>query len=194
MRHKLLTALVAAVTAGAASAQVTGSFATDTSAFRSNPTATHVAISSGSLTNSVLADPGINEHGTFDLDPRLGEPLGPSRDLWSSDVMAVDEGSGRSSVDSDAIQAQRNVLFRKLDLLLRADIRSSPVYFGVDREVKFVEHHDYQPGIPVPIGISYRGGQQRLAFFGELTPILDPAFATPLGWGGGIGIRLYFGR
>jgi hypothetical protein len=194
MRHKLLTALVAAVTAGAASAQVTGSFATDTSAFRSNPTATHVAISSGSLTNSVLADPGINEHGTFDLDLRLGEPLEPSRELWSSDVMAVDEGSGRSSVDSDAIQAQRNVLFRKLDLLLRADIRSSPVYFGVDREIKFVEHHDYQPGIPVPVGISYRRGQQRLAFFGELAPILDPASITSMGWGGGIGIKFYFGR
>jgi hypothetical protein len=153
-----------------------------------------VAISSGSLTNSVLADPGINEHGTFDLDLRLGEPLGPSRELWSSDVMAVDEGAGWSFVDSDAIQAQRDVLFHKLDLLLRADIRSSPVYFGVDHEVKFVEHHDYQPGIPVPIGISYRGGQQRLAIFGELTPILDSAFASPLGWGGGIGIRFYFGR
>ena len=194
MRHKLLTALVAAVTAGAASAQVTGSFATDTSAFRSKPTGPHVAISFGSLTNSVLADPGISELGTFDLDPRFGEPLEPSREHWSSDVMAVDEGVGRSFVDSDAIQAQRQVLFHKLDLLLRADIRSSPVYFGVDREVKFVEHHDYQPGIPVPIGISYRGGQQRLAIFGELTPILDLGSVTSPGWGGGIGIRYYFGR
>jgi hypothetical protein len=194
MRHKLLTALVAAVTASAAMAQVTGSLATDRSAFQSNPTGTHVAISSGSLTNSVPADPGINEHGTFDLDPRLGEPIGPSRELWSSDLLAVDEGAGRTFVDSDAIQAQRGALFQKLDLLLRADIRSSPVYFGVDREVKFVEHHDYQPGIPVPIGMSYRKAQQRLVFFGELTPILDPASATALGWGGGIGIRFYFGR
>jgi hypothetical protein len=194
MRHKLLTALLAAVTAGAASAQVAGSFATDTSAFRSDPAATHVAISSDSLTNSVLADPGVNEHGTFDLGPVLGEPLGPSRELWSSDVMAVDGGAGGSFVDPDAIQVQRDVLFHKLDLLLRADIRSSPVYFGVDREVKFVEHHDYQPGIPVPVGISYRRGQQRLAFFGELAPILDPASPTSLGWGGGIGIRFYFGR
>jgi len=56
------------------------------------------------------------------------------------------------------------------------------------------EHHDYQPGIPVPVGISYRRGQQRLAFFGELAPILDPASPASLGWGGGIGIRFYFGR
>ena len=194
MRHKLLTALVTAVTAGAASAQVTGLFATDTSAFRSNPTRTHVAISSGSLTNSVLADPGINERGTFDLDLRLGEPLGPSRELWSSDVMAVDQGAGRSFVDSDAIQPQRDVLFHKLDLLLRAETHVSPIYFGRDSEVKFVEHHDYHPGLPVPVGISYRRHQQPLAFFAELAPIFHPAPTTSLGWGGGIGIRFNFGR
>lgn len=187
MRHKLLTALLAAVTAGAASAQVAGLFASDTSALRSNPVTTHVAISSGSLTNSLLSGPGINEQGTFDLDPMLGKTLVPSGKLWLSDAMAVD-------VVPDAIQAQRDVLFHKLDLLLRADTRSSPVYFGVNSEVKFVEHHDYQPGFPVPLGISYRRGHQRLAFFGELAPILDPASSSSLGWGGGVGIRFYFGR
>jgi hypothetical protein len=194
MRHKLLTALLAAVTAGAASAQVAGSFATDTSAFRSDPAATHVAISSGSLTNSVLADPGINEHGTFDLGPMLGEPLVPRREIWSSDVMAVDVGAGRSFEDPDAILAQRDVLFHKLDLLLRAFTPSSPVYFGVDHEVKFVEHHDYQPGIPVPVGMAYSMPQKRWTVFTEFAPILDPGSITSLGWGGGIGIRFYFGR
>jgi hypothetical protein len=194
MRRKLLTALLAALTAGAASAQVAGSFATDTSVFRSDPAVAHVVISSGGLTNSVVAGSGVNEHGAFDSDPVLGESLVPSGKLWSSDVMAVDGGAGRSFEDPYDIQAQRDVLFHKLDLLLRADIRSSPVYFGVDDEVKFVEHHDYQPGIPVPFGISHRSGQQRLVFFGELAPILDPASTMSLGWGGGIGIRFYFGR
>ena len=194
MRHKLLTALLAAVTAGATSAQVAGSFATDTNAFRSDPAATHVAISSGSLTNSVLADPGINEHGTFDLGPMLREPPVASRELWSSDAMVVDGKAGGSFVDPDAIRAQRNVLFHKLDLLLRAYTPSSPVYFGVDHEVKFVEHHDYQPGIPVPVGMSYSMPQKRWTFFTEFAPILDPASATSMGWGGGIGIRFYFGR
>ena len=182
------------VTAGLASAQVAGSFATDTSAFRSNPAATNAAISSGSLTNSVLADPGINEHGTFDLGPMLGEPLDPSRVLWSSDVMAVDKGAGGSFVDPNAIQTQRDVLFHKLDLLLRAGIRSSPVYFGVDSEVRFVEHHDYQPGIPLPVGMSYSTPQKRWTFFTEFAPILEPGSISSLGWGGGIGIRFYFGR
>jgi hypothetical protein len=124
----------------------------------------------------------------------LGEPLVPSRKLWLSDAMAVDAAVERSFVVPDGIQAQRDVLFHKLDLLLRADTRSSPVYFGVDSEVKFVEHHDYKPGFPVPFGISYRRGQQRLAFFGELAPILDAAPSSSLGWGGGVGIRFYFGR
>jgi hypothetical protein len=194
MRHKLLTALVAVVTAGEVSAQVAGSFATNTSAFRSDPAATLVAISPGSLTNSVLADPGNDEYGTFDLGPMLGEPLVASRGLWSSDVMAVDGKAGGSFVDPDAIEAQRELLFRKLDLLLRTYTPSSPVYFGVDHEVKFVEHHDYQPGIPVPVGMSYSMPQKRWTLFTEFAPILDPGSITSLGWGGGIGIRFYFGR
>ena len=194
MRHKLLTAMLAAATAGAASAQVAGSIAADTSAVRSDPAAPHVVISSGSLTNSVLADPGINEHGTFDSGPMLGESLVASRELWSSDAMAVDGKAGGSLVDPDAIQAQREVLFHKLDLLLRAYTPSSPVYFGVDSEVKFVEHHDYQPGIPVPVGMAYSMPQKRWTFFTEFAPILDPGSMTSLGWGGGFGIRFYFGR
>ena len=194
MRHKLMTALLVTVTAGAASAQVADSYGRDINALRSNPVTTHAAISSSSLTNSFLAGPGINEQGTLDLGPMLGEPLVQNTKLWSSNVMAVDGEVGRSLVVPGGIQAQRDVLFHKLDLLLRAEVRSSPVYFGVDSEVKFVEHHDYQPGIPAPVGVSYWKGQQRFSFFSEFAPILDPAPATLLGWGGGIGIRFYFGR
>lgn len=61
---------------------------------------------------------------------------------------------GRSFVDPDGIQVQGDGFFHKLDLLLRADSRGSPVYFGVDREFKFVEHHDNWRGIPAPVGIS----------------------------------------
>lgn len=194
MRNKLVTALLVSVTAGAASAQVAVSSGSDINALQSNLVTTHAAISSSSLTNSVPADPSINEQGTFDLGHMLGEPVGPSVERWPSDIMPVDGELGWSLVVQDGIQAQRDVLFRKLDLLLRAEVRSSPVYFGVDSEVKFVEHHDYQPGIPAPVGVSYWKGQQRFSFFAELAPILDPAPATLLGWGGGIGIRFYFGR
>jgi len=194
MCHKLMTALLVAVTAGMASAQVAGSSGSDTNALRSNPATVHVAISAGSLTNSVLADPGIDVQGTFDLEPMLGEPLVPSRKLWLSDVMAVDGGFRRSSVDPEGIQVQRDILFHNLDLLLQTDTPSAPVYFGVDSEVKFVEHHNYQPGIPVPVGMSYPMRQKRWTFFTEFAPIVDTAPITALGWGGGVGIRLYFGR
>ena len=194
MRNKVVTVLLVSITASVASAQAAGSSGSDPSALWSDSAASHVATSSGSLTHSVLAGPGINEQGSFGLGSRLGEPLGPSRKIWLSDVMAVDGGMGRSLIDPDGIQVQGNVLFHTLDLLLRADTRCSPVYFGVDPEVKFVEHHDYQPGLPVPVGISYRRRQQPLAFFAELAPIFHPAPTTSLGWGGGIGIRFNFGR
>jgi hypothetical protein len=124
----------------------------------------------------------------------LGAPLSPSRKPWLSDVMAVDGGVGRPFVDPDGIQVQGDVFFHKLDLLLRADSRGSPVYFGVDPEFKFIEHHDNRRGIPAPVGISYRRQHQPLTFFAELAPIIDPAPTTSLGWGAGVGIRFYFGR
>ena len=194
MHNRLVTVLLISITAGVASAQAAGSYGSDPNALWSNPAMSHVATSSGSLTNPGLAGPSINEQNSIGLGPMLSEPLGPNRKPWLSDVMAVGGGVGRSFVDPDSIQVQGNVLFHTLDLLLRADTRCSPVYFGVDPEVKFIEHHDYQPGLPVPVGISYRRQQQPLAFFAELAPIFHPAPTTSLGWGGGIGIRFNFGR
>jgi hypothetical protein len=156
MHNRLVTVLLISITAGVASAQAAGSYGSDPNALWSNPAISHVATSSGSLTNPGLAGPSINEQGPIGLGPMLSEPLGPNRKPWLSDVMAVGGGVGRSFVDPDSIQVQGNVLFHTLDLLLRADTRCSPVYFGVHPEVKFIEHHDYQPGLPVqsasPIG------------------------------------------
>ena len=194
MWNKLMAALLVAVTAGAASAQVAGSSGNGPNGLQSSPATADVATSPGSLTNSVQAGPVINESASSGLGPMIGEPHGRSMKPAPSDRMAVDGAEGWSFEDLEGVQVQRDILFRKLDLLVRADTRSSPVYFGVDREIRFVEHHDYQPGIPAPIGISYRRGHQRWAFFAELTPILEVAPTTPLGWGGGVGIRFYFGR
>jgi len=155
---------------------------------------THLATSADILTNSVLADPGNGEQDILGRELTLVDPLVPIRQPLLSDVMTVDGGFGRSSVDPEGIQVQRDILFHNLDLLLQADTRSAPVYFGVDSEVKFVEHHNYQPGIPVPVGMSYPMRQKRWTFFTEFAPILDTAPITALGWGGGVGIRFYFGR
>ena len=194
MCHRLITALLVAVTAGVANAQMAGSSASDTNALRTNPAMTHLATSADILTNSVLADPDNGEQDTLGRELTLVDPVVPIRQPLLSDVMAVDGGFGRSSVDPEGIQVQRDILFHNLDLLLQADTRSAPVYFGVDSEVKFVEHHNYQPGIPVPVGMSYPMRQKRWTFFTEFAPILDTAPITALGWGGGVGIRFYFGR
>jgi hypothetical protein len=182
--------LAVLVTAGATSAQVIGSSGNDIYEIMSDA----VATSSGGLSNSVLADARASEQFAFGPGPALREPLLSSRKFSSSDVMAVDGGVGWSFVLPDEIQAQRDDLFRKLDLLLRAKTRRSPVLFGIDRELKFVEHQENQPGIPAPLGFSLPMPKQRLKFFGELTPILDPAPATFMGWGAGIGIKFNLGR
>ena len=194
MCHRLITALLVAVTAGVANAQMAGSSASDTNALRTNLAMTHLATSADILTNSVLADPGNGEQGTLGRELTLVDPLVPIRQPLLSDVMTLDGGLGGSFADPDGIQVQRDILFHNLDLLLQADTRSAPVYFGVDSEVKFVEHHNYQPGIPVPVGMSYPMRQKRWTFFTEFAPILDTAPITALGWGGGVGIRFYFGR
>jgi hypothetical protein len=193
MRNKLTTALLASITAGAASAQVVGSFGGDTNALQSNPATAQVAASSGNVTNTFQPGPAINQSGSFGLGPMIGEPLGLGMKPGLSDKMAVDGGEGWSFADPDAIRLQGDVLLHKFDLL-RADTRGSPVYFGRDNDIKFVEHHENRPGIPAPVGISYPLREQRLEFFGEIAPILDAAPTTSLGWGGGVGIRFYLGR
>ena len=65
---------------------------------------------------------------------------------------------------------------------------------GRDSDIRFVESHTYRPGIPAPVGLSYRMPSQGLQFFAEIAPILDATPDTSLGWGGGIGIRFYLGR
>ena len=194
MCHRLITALLVAATTEVANAQMAGSSASDTNALRTNPAMAHVATSPYILTNSVLADPGNGEQDILGRELTLVDPLVPIRQPLLSDVMTVDGGLGGSFAVPDGIQVQRETLFHNLDLLLQADTRSAPVYFGVDSEVKFVEHHNYQPGIPVPVGLSYPLPQKRWTFFTEFAPILDTAPITALGWGGGVGIRFYFGR
>jgi hypothetical protein len=194
MCHKLITALLLAVTAGVANAQLADSSKGDASALRSHPAITNMATSADSLTNSVLANPGIDEQDTFGPEPMLGEPFVPSREPWLSEVMTVDGGLVGSLVAPDGILVQRAILFHNLDLLLQANTPSPPVYFGVDSEVKFVEAHNYQPGIPMPVGMSYPMGQKRWTLFTEFAPIFNADPSTSLGWGGGIGIRFYFGR
>jgi hypothetical protein len=177
-----------------ASAEVIGSSGSETNELLSDPSTTLVASSSGGFTYPIMAVPDTNETGSLSLGALRDQAVGPSMKLWASDVMAVDGEADRSLVVPDGIQAQQDVLFHKLDLLLLSEIHGSAVSFGRDPEVKFVEAHDYQPGIPVPLGMSYPMRQKRWTFFTEFAPILDAPPSTALGWGGGVGIRFYFGR
>jgi hypothetical protein len=95
--------------------------------------------------------------------------------------------------DPDQVRLEGEAFSQELDLL-QADTRGAPVYFGRDKDIKFVEHHENRPGIPAPLGMSYPMRPHRVEFFAEIAPILDSATSTSLGWGGGVGIRFYLGR
>ena len=193
MRNQLITALLASITAGAASAQVADSSGSDTNALQSNPAIVEVAALDGNVTNMFQLGPAINEAGSFGLGSMIGEPLGLDMRPLLSDKMAVEGEGGWSFADPDTIRLEGDVLLQEFDLL-RADTRGSPVFFGRDSEIKFVEHHENRPGIPAPVGFSYPMRPKRMEFFAEVAPILDATPTTSLGWGGGLGIRFFIGR
>jgi hypothetical protein len=197
VRNNSLTVLLISITASAASAQAAGPSGSDPKALVADPFPAQATLSSGSMTNAFQPGARIDEHGSFGLAPVMGELSTLALELRGPDVMAVDERKVWSLVDTDSIRVQREILFQHLDAL-RAETRgsppSSPVYFGVGSDVKLVQHQEHQPGIPLPLGMSYPMRQKRWMLFTEFAPILDADPSTSLGWGGGVGIRLNFGR
>jgi hypothetical protein len=191
MCNKLITALLIAISTGAASAQVAGASGSHTNALTSSSAPAQGTGSSGGMTNAFQPSPAINQKGAIGVGPMLGEPMGATAKMWLSDTLAVDGGLGWSFVDPDGCQLHGDVLFHKFDLL-RADTRDLPVYIGVGGRVKFAEHGDNLAGIRVPLGVAYLMPQQRLEFYAEVAPILDVAPTTTVNWNGGIGIRYYF--
>ena len=135
----------------------------------------------------------MDQPGSLDLSPVSGEALDEDTKHWPSDKMAVDKIESGHFVDPDAVRLEGEDFLREFELL-RGDTHESPVSIGRDKDIRFVESHNNRPGIPAPFGMAYPMPQRRVRFFFELAPILDPTPATALGWGGGIGISIYFGR
>jgi hypothetical protein len=189
----LIAVWLAALAVRVAGAQEAGVFGDDANALQTNPALAQVAISDGSVTNTLQPGQAMNQPGSFSLGPIISEPLNLSMTPWPSNKMTVGGAPGGSFVDPDATQIQGNLLLQRFDLL-HADAHGPPVYFGRDKDVKFVESHVNRPGIPAPVGMSYPIRPHRLEFFGEFAPILDATPDNSLGWGGGLGIRFYIGH
>jgi hypothetical protein len=191
MRNKLITVMLASITAGSAISQGADPSASATNALQSNSVTTHVSAPAGTYTNPVLGEREINQQGSFGLGPMLGEPLGLGMKFWLSDAVAVDGGVGWSFPDPDGCQLHADVLFHKFDLW-RAEARDVPVYIGVGGRGKFVDRGDNRAGLRIPVGVAYLLRPQRLEIYAEIAPVVDFAPTTTLRWNGGVGIRFYF--
>jgi hypothetical protein len=186
LHKKLITALLASLTAGAASAQVASSSDGKTQALLSDAAPIEVAAldagSSGGHTTALLSYAAPVEFAALH---------GCVTNMCQPCPMALEEHC--SFADPAAIQLEGHELLQTFDLL-RGNAHDSSVHFGRDKDVQFVENHPNRPGIATPVGLSYPMRQHRWEFFAEVAPILDPAPNTSMGWGGGLGFRFFIGH
>jgi hypothetical protein len=192
MRNMLIDALLILITASSAGSEVADLAGCDTDAFWFGPGTTDVETSAGTVRDLVQGCPAISEPAVADPDAMKGEPLGQNKDAQQPDEITRVGTNVCSFVDSVDSQVQRDALFRNLDLLRRAEIRGSPIRFGVDDVINFVDHHDNRPGFSAPLGIVYQTQPRGMKFFAQFAPIFAPAPNDSLGWGGGVGLRIFF--
>jgi len=193
MRNALITALLVFFTAGAADAQVSGSFGSDRLSVWGETSPVEVPVSFGYLTNTFQPGPPFDEQPPFSLNVAISEPTDPGTNLWRSEAIAVDEGVIGPFADTQHSQIHSDTLFPGLDSV-RVSQSPPPFRVGVSRRFKFAEYGDERPSVSAPVGASYLWGQQGLEFFAEFGPILDVKPTTALEWNGGIGIRFNFRR
>jgi hypothetical protein len=102
-------------------------------------------------------------------------------------------GGDWSFAEPDGTQLREDALLLEYGLL-RGDTRGAPVYFGRDKNVRFVESHQNQQVKAAPVGVSYPILPRRSELFGEISPIFDSAPGSSLVWGGGLGIGFFIGH
>jgi hypothetical protein len=190
MHNRSITALLVLITASAASSAVADSSESDTNALWFGSATMEVAAIPDTPPEVAQASPMLSGAAAADSEEPAGEHTLANVDVPQPAKLAVEGTNGWSFVDSVDSLAQRETLFRMLNLLLRTEIRSSPFSFGVDDEVRFIERRDNRPSISAPLGVAYQMQPQATRLFAEFTPIIDES----LGWGGGLGIRLFFRR
>jgi len=186
-----MTALLVVVAASAVTSAVAESSRGDTNAPWFGPIAMEVAASLDVIVEVAQASPTLSEPTVAeDSEAPAGELPRENTDVLPPAKLTVDGTNGWSFVDSVDTLTQRETLFRMLNVLLRTEIRGSPFSFGVDDEIRFVPRRDNRPSISAPLGLAFQADPRTFRLFAELTPIIDDS----LGWGGGLGIRLFFRR
>ena len=75
--------------------------------------------------------------------------------------------------------------------IIEPDVGELPFYFGVGGKINL--HQEPQLGVRVPVGVSYIFESAPVDVFLELAPGIGLYPSTSFDFGGGIGLRYYFG-
>ena len=147
---------------------------------------TVVAIIFFSAVNHVAAA----QHEGFGIGVILGEPVGVSGKVWTSETKAFDGAVGWSFAGDGALYIHSDYLWHNLDLI-EVEKGLLPVYYGGG--ARFLIGDDTKFGIRGVVGMAYLFDSSPVDIFLEIGPIFDFIPSIGFSMSGGIGVRYYLG-
>lgn len=130
------------------------------------------------------------ETETFGLGVLLGEPTGISAKLRLDSTSALDAAAAWSFIGDGAFYFHADYLFHFNDVLF-VDPGELPVYVGIGGKILLKD--EPRLGARIPLGLAYEFEGAPLDVFFEIAPGVGLFPETDVDFGGGIGIRYYFG-
>lgn len=130
------------------------------------------------------------ETETFGVGVLLGEPTGISAKLRLGPTSALDAAAAWSFTKNGAFYFHGDYLFHFNDVL-HVNPGELPVYVGIGG--KLLLKDDPRLGARIPLGLAYEFAEAPLDVFFEIAPGVGIFPETDIDFGGGIGIRYYFG-
>lgn len=126
----------------------------------------------------------------FGIGVLLGEPTGVAAKVRLGPTSAIDAAAAWSFVDKGSFYFHADYLVHFNDVFT-VDPGELPLYVGIGGMVSLRE--DPLLGIRIPVGLAYEFESAPLDVFFEIAPGMGIFPETSLEFGGGIGIRYYFG-
>lgn len=144
----------------------------------------------------------VAQQRTFGLGIVVGEPIGLSAKLWTSETNALDFGLGWSAGPStisvgNGVYSSTNRVHFHMDYLWHSfdAIHSSenfPLYYGIGGLIDNGSRFDNIVAVRGVFGIEWIPHQAPLDVFLELVPFIPITVPSGLGLDLGIGARFYF--
>jgi hypothetical protein len=130
------------------------------------------------------------ETEAFGIGVLLGEPTGLSAKVRLGETSAIDAAAAWSFLDEGSFYFHADYLFHFTDVF-SVDPGELPLYVGAGGKIALRE--DPFLGVRIPVGIAYEFETVPLDVFFEVAPGVGLIPETSADFGGGIGIRYYFG-